>query len=104
MSATVPRPRRAGPCLPAPRGPFRLARQWRYLGHEGRDVETRIPARLDRLPWSGWPWVVIFGLGTVWILDGLEVTIGGAVGPLLFGKLAGGIPPGSPPATGWRPG
>ena len=44
-------------------------------------VETRIPARLDRLPWSGWHRLVVLGLGTVWILDGLEVTIVGVGGP-----------------------
>ncbi|MBB4689170.1 MFS transporter [Amycolatopsis jiangsuensis] len=38
-------------------------------------VETSVPARLDRLPWSSWHWMVLVGLGTVWILDGLEVTI-----------------------------
>ena len=43
-------------------------------------VETDAPARLDRLPWSQWHWLVLFGLGTVWILDGLEVTIVGAIG------------------------
>src|SRR5438046_981411 len=31
-------------------------------------VETRIPARMDRLPWSGWHWLVVAGLGTFWIL------------------------------------
>jgi hypothetical protein len=45
-----------------------------------RTVETSVPARLDRLPWSAWHWMVLIGLGTVWILDGLEVTIVGAVG------------------------
>jgi MFS family permease len=39
-----------------------------------------VPGRLDRLPWSRWHWMVLIGLGTVWILDGLEVTIVGAVG------------------------
>ena len=43
-------------------------------------ITTKIPARLDRLPWSPWHWKVIIGLGTVWILDGLEVTIVGNVG------------------------
>ena len=43
-------------------------------------IETRIPARLDRLPWSRFHWMVVIGLGTVWILDGLEVTIVGAIG------------------------
>src|SRR4051794_33921718 len=45
-----------------------------------RTIETDIPARMDRLPWSKWHWMVIIGLGTVWILDGLAVTIVGAIG------------------------
>jgi MFS family permease len=40
-------------------------------------VRTNVPARLDRLPWSRWHWIIVIGLGTVWILDGLEVTIVG---------------------------
>src|SRR3954447_5310261 len=46
---------------------------------EGKIVETRIPARLDRLPWSRWHWMVLVGLGTAWILDGLEGTIVGTI-------------------------
>ena len=42
-------------------------------------VKTKVPARLDRLPWSRWHWMIIIGLGTVWILDGLEVTIVGNI-------------------------
>ena len=42
-------------------------------------VRTDIPARMDRLPWARWHWMVLLGLGTVWILDGLEVTIVGAL-------------------------
>jgi MFS family permease len=45
-----------------------------------RTIETDIPARMDRLPWSRWHWMVVIGLGTVWILDGLAVTIVGAIG------------------------
>jgi MFS family permease len=45
-----------------------------------RTIETQIPARMDRLPWSKWHWMVVIGLGTVWILDGLAVTIVGALG------------------------
>jgi MFS family permease len=45
-----------------------------------RTIETAIPARMDRLPWSRWHWMVVIGLGTVWILDGLAVTIVGAIG------------------------
>ena len=40
-------------------------------------VTTKVPSRLDRLPWSRWHWMIVIGLGTVWILDGLEVTIVG---------------------------
>lgn len=60
-------------------------------GHEGKPspadadvVETSVPARLDRLPWSRWHWRIVIGLGTVWILDGLEVTIVGNIA----GRLA----------------
>jgi MFS family permease len=42
-------------------------------------IRTRVPARLDRLPWSRWHWMIVIGLGTVWILDGLEVTIVGNI-------------------------
>src|SRR4051812_16918659 len=56
---------------------------------EGRIVETRIPARLDRLPWSRWHWMVLAGLGTVWILDGLEVTIVGTISSRLTEKGSG---------------
>ena len=42
-------------------------------------IETDIPARLDRLPWARWHLKILIGLGTVWILDGLEVTIVGNI-------------------------
>jgi len=42
-----------------------------------------VPARLDRLPWSRWHWRVLIALGVTWTLDGLEVTLVGAVAPLL---------------------
>jgi MFS family permease len=54
-----------------------------------RTIETDIPARLDRLPWSRWHWMVIIGLGTVWILDGLAVTIVGAIGGRLIEEGSG---------------
>ena len=38
----------------------------------GSQILTDIPARLDRLPWSGWHWRVVTALGVTWILDGLE--------------------------------
>lgn len=43
-------------------------------------IETDVPSRLDRLPWSRFHWLVIAALGITWILDGLEVTLVGALG------------------------
>ena len=57
---------------------------------DGEAFESDVPARLDRLPWSRWHWMVLIGLGTVWILDGLEVTIVGSVGSTLT-KSGSGI-------------
>ena len=42
-------------------------------------VETSIPARLDRLRWGRFHTLVVVALGITWILDGLEVTLAGAV-------------------------
>jgi MFS family permease len=52
-------------------------------------IETQIPARLDRLPWSRFHWLIVVGLGTVWVLDGLEVTIVGALAERLTEKGSG---------------
>lgn len=49
----------------------------------GTSVKTDVPARLDRLPWSRFHLLIVVGLGVTWILDGLEVTIVGALGPAL---------------------
>jgi hypothetical protein len=46
-------------------------------------IHTDIPFRLDRLPWSRFHLLVVIGLGITWILDGLEVTIVGSLGPAL---------------------
>lgn len=46
-------------------------------------IRTDIPQRLDRLPWSPWHWRIVIALGVTWILDGLEVTIVGALGAIL---------------------
>jgi MFS family permease len=61
------------------------------LGATGGVVETMIPRRLDRLPWSRWHWLVITGLGITWILDGFEVTIVGAIASILTNKDALGL-------------
>lgn len=42
-------------------------------------VESDIAARLDRLPWGRFHTLVVVALGVTWILDGLEVTLAGAV-------------------------
>ncbi|HEY0836258.1 MAG TPA: MFS transporter [Azospirillum sp.] len=44
-----------------------------------RLVRTDVPARLDRLPWGRFHGLVVVALGITWILDGLEVTIAGAI-------------------------
>lgn len=44
-----------------------------------RVIETSIPARLDRLRWGGFHTRVVAALGITWILDGLEVTLAGAL-------------------------
>ncbi len=46
-------------------------------------IKTCIPARLDRLPWSRWHWLVVIALGVTWVLDGLEVTLAGTIGGVL---------------------
>ena len=55
----------------------------------GNTVESHVPARMDRLPWAKWHWLVIAALGITWILDGLEVTIVGVVGPILREPVSG---------------
>jgi MFS family permease len=42
-------------------------------------IETDIPARLDRLPWTRFHTLVVAALGITWILDGLEVTLAGSI-------------------------
>ena len=54
-------------------------------------IETDVPARLDRLPWSRWHWLIVSALGVTWILDGLEVTLAGALGGILTRKEALGL-------------
>ncbi|HLK25302.1 MAG TPA: MFS transporter [Caulobacteraceae bacterium] len=54
-------------------------------------VETNAPARLDRLPWSRFHWMVIVALGVAWILDGLEVTLVGALSGVLADHRALGL-------------
>ncbi|MET8896371.1 MFS transporter [Streptomyces albogriseolus] len=65
----------------------------------GRTITSSIPARLDRLPWSRWHWSIVIGLGTVWILDGLEVTVVGNIASRLS-EPGSGLPITSGEVTG----
>jgi len=47
--------------------------------NEDRVIETSIPSRLDSLRWSGFHTRIVIALGITWILDGLEVTLAGAL-------------------------
>ena len=50
---------------------------------DGEWIESYVPARLDRMPWSRWHWLIVIALGATWILDGLEVTLAGSLGGIL---------------------
>src|SRR4051794_7355641 len=50
---------------------------------DGEWVESYVPARLDRMPWTRWHWLIVSALGATWILDGLEVTLAGSLGGIL---------------------
>lgn len=54
-----------------------------------KTITTYVPARLDRLPWSRFHWRVVVGLGGVWVLDGLEVTMVGNVSARLTEQGSG---------------
>jgi MFS family permease len=54
-------------------------------------VVTNIPQRMDRLPWSNWHWLVVSALGITWLLDGLEVSIVAALGPILTHQTTLGL-------------
>ena len=45
----------------------------------GSIIETDVPARLDRLPWTRFHTLIVVALGITWVLDGLEVTIAGSI-------------------------
>src|SRR5271168_5531643 len=53
---------------------------------DGAVIESDVPARMDRLPWSRWHVRIIVALGTSWILDGLEVTLVGSLSGVLQTK------------------
>jgi MFS family permease len=53
------------------------------LEQSSKTFRSDVPARLDRLPWSRWHWMVVAALGITWIIDGLEVTLIASFGPVL---------------------
>jgi MFS family permease len=55
----------------------------RVVAGAGSFIETDVPARLDRLSWSGFHSLVVLALGITWVLDGLEVTLVGAISEAL---------------------
>jgi MFS family permease len=53
---------------------------------DGPTIDSDVPARMDRLPWSRWHVRIITALGTSWLLDGLEVTLVGSLAGVLESK------------------
>ncbi len=46
-------------------------------------VRSLVPARMDRLPWSGFHWRVVIALGITWVLEGVEISLASAIGATL---------------------
>src|SRR6059058_5370750 len=88
MEPGRPRPAKNARCplFVRPNTHFCIARFFARKTHRmtnGETIESYVPARLDALPWSSWHWLIVVSLGATWILDGLEVTLAGAVGGIL---------------------
>jgi MFS family permease len=58
------------------------------MAEAGELFETDVPARLDRLPFARFHWLVVAALGITWILDGLEVTLVGSLSPAIASPAA----------------
>jgi MFS family permease len=54
-------------------------------------ARSLVPARLDRLPWSGFHTRFVVALGVAWVLDGMEITIASAVGSVLQDRRTLGL-------------
>jgi MFS family permease len=67
---------------------------------DGEVFTTDVPARLDRLPWSRFHWLVVGALGITWILDGLEVTLVGSLSSAIASPQALGLSGAQVGATG----
>ncbi|HWB77256.1 MAG TPA: MFS transporter [Nannocystaceae bacterium] len=46
-------------------------------------IRSLVPARMDRLPWSGFHWRVVIALGITWVLEGIEIGLASAMGDTL---------------------
>ena len=56
----------------------------------GTTIRSLIPARIDRLNWAPFHTRMVLALGTAWVLDGIEITIAGAVAAVLTEKATPG--------------
>jgi hypothetical protein len=63
-------------------------------------VKSLVPARMDRLPWTRFHWLIVVGLGVSWILDGLEIQIVSAIGSTLQEKGTLGLTSGEVGCSG----
>src|SRR3954449_7749352 len=86
---------------------FHLSKEYSVM-NAGPATRSSVPARLDALPWSGWHWRVVIALGVSWLLDGLEVTVVGSLGPAVQRpgtlRLTGNeVGWGGPLAPAWHP-
>lgn len=57
----------------------------------GQVVQSLVPARVDRLPWSPFHTRMVAALGVAWVLDGLEITVASAVAGVLGTKATLGL-------------
>lgn len=62
-----------------------------YQKQDDGTIRSTIPARIDRMRWSPWHTRMCMALGTAWILDGLEITVAGSIGPILQSKETLGL-------------
>lgn len=60
---------------------------------DGSSFQTDVPARMDRLPWARFHTLIVAALGITWILDGLEVTLVGAISGVLQERATLGLTP-----------
>ena len=54
-----------------------------------RVIESDVPERMDRMPWSRWHWRIVFALGITWVLDGLEVQLVGKLEDKIWHEVSG---------------